>query len=48
MSGYRRNGYRRGGYRGQQTTGRVAKVNARPGPCHYCHETVAAARPAMA
>ena len=39
MSGYRRGGYRRS-Y--APTVGRVSKVNARPGPCRYCGETVAA------
>jgi hypothetical protein len=34
---------RYGARRGQAvTTGRVARVNARPGPCHYCGVTVAA------
>jgi ribosomal protein L24E len=42
MSNYRSN-YRRGGYsRARQTTGRVAKVNARPGECRYCHEPIPA------
>ncbi len=41
MSGY---GYRRGGYRASRpiAPGRFAKANARPGPCHYCGETVPA------
>ena len=40
--GYGRTGYRRG-YQGRpQTTGRVAKVNARPGPCRDCGETIPA------
>ena len=36
--------YRRGGYRNSRplTPGRVAKVNTRPGPCHYCTEIVPA------
>ena len=42
MTYNRRNSYRRGGYRGQQTTGRVAKTNARPGPCHYCRQEIPA------
>lgn len=38
--GYGRNGsYGRRGYSGRsQTTGRIAKVNARPGPCRTCGE----------
>lgn len=43
MSGYRRNsGYRRGYGARPQTPGRVAKVNARPGPCRSCHEQIPA------
>ena len=40
--GYGRTGYRRG-YQGRpQTTGRVARPNARPGECRHCHELIPA------
>jgi hypothetical protein len=40
--GYGRSNYRRG-YSGRpQTTGRVAKANARPGPCRECGEEIPA------
>jgi hypothetical protein len=39
--GYGKTNYRRG-YSGRQTVGRVAKVNARPGPCRACGEEVPA------
>ena len=42
MSGYRRGGYGRRTY--APTTGRVSKVNARPGPCHYCGTEVPAGK----
>jgi hypothetical protein len=38
--GYGRSGYRRSSR--PQTTGRVAKVNARPGPCKHCGEEIPA------
>jgi hypothetical protein len=38
-----RSNYRRGGYRARpQTPGRVARANARPGPCRGCGVTVPA------
>ena len=40
--GYGRNGYARRGYQRQQSTGRIAKVNARPGPCRHCGEDIPA------
>jgi len=40
--GYGRNNYRRGYPSRPQTTGRVAKVNARPGPCRTCGEDIPA------
>ena len=41
--GYRRNSNYRRGYSSRAfTPGRVARANARPGPCRYCHEPVAA------
>jgi hypothetical protein len=40
--GYGRTGYARRGYRGAQTTGRVARPNARPGECRGCHEMIPA------
>jgi hypothetical protein len=42
MSGYRRNSYRRGYGSRSFTPGRVARVNARPGPCRYCGEAIPA------
>lgn len=40
--GYGRNGYARRGYSRPQTTGRIAKPNARPGPCRSCGEDIPA------
>ena len=40
--GYGRSGYRRGYSSSRQTTGRIAKVNARPGPCRSCGEEIPA------
>ncbi len=40
--GYGRSGYRRGYSSSRQTTGRVAKPNARPGNCRGCHEEIPA------
>ncbi len=37
-----RNGYRRGYLSSRQTTGRIAKPNARPGPCRACGEDIPA------
>lgn len=43
MSYYNRNSHRRQSSRPRPVTpGRVAKVNARPGPCRYCHEEIPA------
>ena len=40
--GYGRSNYRRGYSSRPQTLGRVAKVNARPGPCKDCGEEIPA------
>jgi hypothetical protein len=40
--GYGRSGYRRGYSSRPQTTGRIAKANARPGPCKDCGEEIPA------
>ena len=40
--GYGRSGYRRGYSSRPQTAGRVARVNARPGPCRDCGEEIPA------
>ena len=40
--GYGRSGYRRGYSSTRQTTGRIAKPNARPGPCRGCGEEIPA------
>jgi len=40
--GYGRSGYRRGYQNREQTTGRIAKPNARPGPCRDCGEEIPA------
>ena len=40
--GYGRSNYRRGYSNARQTAGRIAKPNARPGPCRDCDEEIPA------
>ncbi len=40
--GYGRSGYRRGYSNARQTTGRIARPNARAGECRGCHEMIPA------